>query len=250
MIVLKTQREIEAMRKAGAICAQALRMAGEAVRPGVTTGELDRLIHKYIRSQGAVPSFLGYNGFPNSACISVNEEVIHGIPGERRIAEGDLVSIDVGAYIDGVHGDTAATFGAGEITEEAKKLLEVTRQALELGLAQVRAGGRIGDISAAVQQCVESNGFAVVRKFVGHGVGQDLHEAPEIPNFGKAGRGPRLAPGMTLAIEPMVNVRGTDVRILANDWTVVTVSGSLSAHFEHTVAVTEGGAPEILTLPR
>ncbi len=236
------------MREACVISARALKLAGEAVQPGVTTGEIDRLIRRYIESQGAKPSFLGYGGFPASACISVNETVIHGIPDSRKIQAGDIVSVDVGAYLNGYHGDNAATFAAGEISAEAQGLLDATRESLYEGIAHAVAGNRIGDIGSAVQRYVEMRGYSVVRQFVGHGVGTNLHEDPSVPNFGTPGRGPRLLPGMTLAIEPMVNRGGPDVRILKDGWTTVTTDGSLSAHFEHTIAITNDG-PVILTMP-
>ncbi len=249
MIQLKNKSELERMKKACQISSQALQVAGENIRVGMTTQELDRIIHHFIVSQGAKPSFLGYNGFPGTACISVNNEVIHGIPSSGRVLrEGDIVSVDVGAYIDGFHGDNAFTFPVGKISPEAQKLLEVTQRSLYLGIEAALAGSRVGDIGAAVQSLVEENGYAVVRQYVGHGVGRDLHEAPEIPNFGRPGHGVRLVPGMTIAIEPMVNQKGEGVRILDNDWTVVTKSGSLSAHFEHTIAITEQG-PVVLTTP-
>lgn len=246
MVVLKNKSELEKMRAAGRISAEALRIGGEMVKPGVTTAQIDRAIHKFILSQNAIPSFLGYGGFPASACVSVNNEVIHGIPGGRVIAEGDIVSIDVGAVYQGFHGDNAATFAAGSISQEARKLLEITRECLGKGVAKALADLRIGDISEAVQRHAESNGFSAVRKYVGHGVGRKMHESPEVPNFGKAGRGPRLVPGMTIAIEPMINMGGSDVTVAKDEWTVLTADGSLSAHFEHTVAVTENG-PVILT---
>ena len=249
MIQLKNKSELERMKKACQISSQALQVAGENIRAGMTTQELDRIIHHFIVSQGAKPSFLGYNGFPGTACISVNDEVIHGIPSSGRVLrEGDIVSVDVGAYIDGFHGDNAFTIQVGKISPEAQKLLDVTQKSLYLGIKAALAGSRVGDIGAAVQSLVEENGFAVVRQYVGHGVGRDLHEAPEIPNFGRPGHGVRLVPGMTIAIEPMVNQKGEGVRVLDNDWTVVTKSGSLSAHFEHTIAITEQG-PVILTTP-
>ena len=249
MIQLKNKSELERMKKACQISAQALVVAGENIRAGMTTLELDRILHHFIVSQVAKPSFLGYGGFPGTACISVNDEVIHGIPSsERVLREGDIVSVDVGACIGGFHGDNAFTFPVGQIGEEAKKLLDVTQKSLYLGIEAAQAGHRVGDIGAAVQALVEQNGFAVVRQYVGHGVGHNLHEDPEIPNFGRAGHGVRLVPGMTIAIEPMVNQAGEGVRILDNDWTVVTRSGSLSAHFEHTIAITEQG-PVILTTP-
>lgn len=247
MIAIKNSRELAAMREACIISARALKLGGEAVEPGVTTAEIDRLIRKYIESQGAKPSFLNYGGFPASACISVNETVIHGIPDKRVIKAGDIVSIDVGAYFNGFHGDNAATFGVGEISPEAAALLKATEESLYEGIAMAKAGNRIGDIGAAVQRYVEMRGYSVVRQFVGHGVGTNLHEDPSVPNFGTPGRGPRLLPGMTLAIEPMINMGGPDVRILPDGWTTVTTDGKLSAHFEHTVAITKDG-PVILTV--
>ena len=247
MIVLKTAREIALMREACRISAGALKLAGEAVEPGVSTEEIDRIAENYIRSQGAVPNFKGYNGFPATACISINNEVIHGIPSKKRVInEGDIVSIDLGAKYEGYHGDNAATFAAGEISEEAKKLLEVTEQSLYRGIAAALAGNRIGDISNAVQSFVEGNGYSVVRDYVGHGIGTMLHEAPEVPNYGRARHGIRLVPGMTLAIEPMINQGKKEVRQLSDGWTVVTVDGALSAHYENTVAITGDGA-KILT---
>jgi len=248
MIVLKTAREIALMREACRISAGALKLAGEAVEPGVSTEEIDRIAENYIRSQGAVPNFKGYNGFPATACISINNEVIHGIPSKRRIIrEGDIVSIDLGAKINGYHGDNAATFAAGDVSEEAKLLMTATEESLYEGIKVALAGNRIGDIAHAVQSYVEERGFSVVREYVGHGVGTQLHESPEVPNFGKPGRGIRLVPGMTLAIEPMVNSGGYDVDVLPDGWTVLTKDGSLSAHFEHTVAITADG-PKILTI--
>ena len=248
MIAIKNSRELSMMREACVISARALKLAGEAVEPGVTTAELDRIVRRYIESQGAKPSFLGYGGFPASACISVNETVIHGIPDKRVIKAGDIVSIDVGAYFNGYHGDNAATFPAGDISPEAEGLLTATRESLYEGIAQAMVGNRIGDIGAAVQQYVEMRGYSVVRQFVGHGVGTNLHEDPSVPNFGTPGRGQRLLPGMTLAIEPMINMGGPEVRILKDGWTTVTQDGKLSAHFEHTVAITQDG-PVILTMP-
>ena len=248
MIAIKNSRELAAMREACIISARALKLGGEAVEPGITTAEIDRLIRKYIESQGAKPSFLNYGGYPASACISVNETVIHGIPDKRVIKAGDIVSIDVGAYFNGFHGDNAATFGAGDITPEAEALMTATRESLYEGIAAAQAGNRIGDIGAAVQRYVEMRGYSVVRQFVGHGVGTNLHEDPSVPNFGTPGRGPRLLPGMTLAIEPMINMGGPDVQILKDGWTTVTTDGKLSAHFEHTVAITKDG-PVILTMP-
>ena len=247
MITIKTGEELANMRKACKITAAARALAGEMVRPGVTTREIDKAVHDFIVSQGAKPSFLGYGGFPASTCISVNSTVIHGIPGSYVLQEGDIVSVDVGAYYKGFHGDCAKTFPCGTISAEAKKLIEVTEQSFFEGIRFATRGHRVSDISHAVQQHVESNGFSVVRTFVGHGVGAQLHEEPEVPNFGNPGRGPRLLPGMTLAIEPMVNAGSHDVRILKDKWTVLTVDGALSAHYENTVLITDG-EPEILTV--
>ena len=249
MIVLKTGRELKIMREACRISAEALRLAGNAVQPGVTTAEIDRIAEKYILSQGAVPNFKNYQGYPATACISINNEVIHGIPSKKRVIKsGDIVTIDLGAKFDGYHGDNAATFACGDITDEAKRLIDTTRESLYEGIAAAVSGGRLGDIGHAIQQYVEQRGYSVVRKFVGHGVGTQLHEAPEVPNFGTPGRGIRLMPGMTLAIEPMINQGGYDVKVLPDGWTVLTKDGSLSAHFEHTVAITPDG-PQILTQP-
>ena len=248
MVALKTGRELSVMREACRISAGALKKAGEAVEPGVTTAELDRIAEQYILSQGAVPNFKNYEGYPATACISVNNEVIHGIPSKsRRLEAGDIVSIDLGAKFDGYHGDNAATFACGDVSEQAKRLMDVTRESLYKGIAVAKIGGRIGDISFAVQSFVEQNGFSVVREFVGHGIGTHLHEAPEVPNFGKPGHGIRLLPGMTLAIEPMVNAGNYGVKVLPDGWTVLTKDGSLSAHFEHTVAITPDG-PKIMTV--
>ena len=248
MISVKSSRDLVAMRDACRISAQALELAGSLVRPGITTGEIDREVRRFIEKAGAKPSFLGYGGFPASACISVNDTVIHGIPGTQVIREGDIVSVDVGAYYNGFHGDNAATFAAGEISPEAKALLDTTKESLYAGIQAAVPGNRVGDIGAAVQRVVEARGYSVVRQFVGHGVGTDLHEDPNVPNFGTPGRGPRLLPGMTIAIEPMVNMGGCEVRILADQWTTVTADGSLSAHFEHTIAITSDG-PVIMTRP-
>ena len=248
MISVKSSRDLIAMRDACHISAQALELAGSLVRPGITTGEIDREVRRFIEKAGAKPSFLGYGGFPASACISVNDTVIHGIPGTQVIREGDIVSVDVGAYYNGFHGDNAATFAAGEISPEAKALLDTTKESLYAGIQAAIPGNRVGDIGAAVQRVVEARGYSVVRQFVGHGVGTDLHEDPNVPNFGTPGRGPRLLPGMTIAIEPMVNMGGCEVRILADQWTTVTADGSLSAHFEHTIAITSDG-PVIMTRP-
>ena len=247
MIAIKSERELTAMRQACKITAAARALAGEMVRPGVTTKQIDKAVHDFIVSQGARPSFLNYNGYPASACISVNETVIHGIPGGYTLRDGDIVSIDVGAYYKGFHGDCAATFACGTVSAEAERLIEVTKQSFFEGIRFARRGHRVSDISHAIQTYVESNGFSVVRSFVGHGVGAQLHEEPEVPNFGAAGRGPRMLPGMTLAIEPMVNVGTHEVHILRDDWTVVTNDGKLSAHYENTVLITDG-EPEILTV--
>lgn len=248
MVVLKTGRELSVMREACRISAGALKIAGAAVEPGVTTAELDEIAEKYILSQGGTPNFKNYEGYPATACISINNEVIHGIPSKKRkIEAGDIVSIDLGAKFDGYHGDNAATFACGDVSSEAKRLMDVTRESLYKGIAAAIPGGRIGDISHAVQSFVEARGFSVVREFVGHGIGTHLHEAPEVPNFGAAGHGIRLASGMTLAIEPMVNAGNYGVKVLPDGWTVLTRDGSLSAHFEHTVVITPDG-PKIMTV--
>ena len=235
------------MRQACKITANARALAGDLVKPGVSTKEIDRAVNEYIVSQGAKPSFLNYNGFPASACISVNSTVIHGIPGGYILKEGDIVSVDVGAFYQGFHGDCAATYACGAISTEAQKLIDVTKQSFFEGIRFAKKGARVLDISHAIQTYVESNGFSVVRSFVGHGVGRKLHEEPEVPNFGAPGRGPRLLPGMTLAIEPMVNVGTYDVKVLKDGWTTVTADGKLSAHYENTVLITDG-EPEILTV--
>ena len=235
------------MRQACKITANARALAGAMVKPGVSTKEIDRAVNEYIVSQGAKPSFLNYNGFPASACISVNSTVIHGIPGGYILKEGDIVSVDVGAFYQGFHGDCAATYACGAISTEAQKLIDVTKQSFFEGIRFARKGARVLDISHAIQTYVESNGFSVVRSFVGHGVGRKLHEEPEVPNFGAPSRGPRLLPGMTLAIEPMVNVGTYDVKVLKDGWTTVTADGKLSAHYENTVLITDG-EPEILTV--
>jgi len=248
MVILKTANTIKKMREAGRLSALALKVGGEAVKPGVTTAEIDKAIYDFIVSQGATPSFLNLYGFPASACISVNDELIHGIPGNRVINEGDIVSIDVGACLDGYHGDNAATFVAGTASEEAQKLLDVTKQSLFKGIEAAVVGNRIGDISNAVQTYCEERGYSVVREFVGHGIGRDVHEDPEVPNFGAAGHGPRLVNGMCIAIEPMINAGTRFVSMDSNGWTVRTKDGKLSAHFEHTIAITDNG-PIILTDP-
>ena len=247
MIVIKNGHELACMRQACKITAAARALAGEMVRPGVSTKAIDKAVHDFIVSQGAKPSFLNYNGFPASSCISVNHTVIHGIPGNYVLQEGDIVSVDVGAYYKGFHGDCAATYPCGAISAEAQRLIDVTKQSFYEGIALATKGHRVSDISHAIQTYVESNGFSVVRSFVGHGVGAQLHEEPEVPNFGAPGRGPRLLPGMTLAIEPMVNEGTYDVKILKDHWTVVTADGKLSAHYENTILITDG-EPEILTV--
>lgn len=247
MILLKTANELALMKEACVISAGALKAAGEAVQPGVSTAEIDRIAHDYIVRRGAKPAFLNYNGFPATACISINDEVIHGIPSSRRmIKEGDLVSIDLGAMLNGYFGDNAATFAAGRISPEAKRLSDTTRESLYEGIRMAVAGGRVGDIGSAVQRYCESRGYGVVRDFTGHGVGKAIHEDPPVPNFGTPGRGARLLPGMTIAIEPMINEGSGAVKVLPDGWTVKTRDGKLSAHFEHTVAVTTDG-PVILT---
>ena len=246
-VKLKSPTQIEAMKEAGRVSALALRRVGEAVEPGITTAELDAIAEKVIRAEGGVPAFKGYGGFPGSACISVNEEVIHGIPGPRKLQEGDIVSVDVGAFIGGFHGDCAATYACGEISDQAGKLIQVTQQSFWEGIKMARKGCRVSDIGHAVQEYVEANGFSVVRDFVGHGVGAKLHEPPEVRNYGPAGHGPRLLPGMTIAVEPMVCAGGWQVKVLADKWTTVSLDGSLTAHYENTILITEDG-PEVLTV--
>ena len=247
MIVLKNEREIRQMLEACRISAEALKVAGEAVEPGVSTFEIDRIARKFIESKGAKPTFLNYNGFPASVCISINDEVIHGIPDKAHIIRaGDIVSIDLGACIDGFTGDTAATFACGDISAEAKRLIETTEESLYLGIQKAVPGGRLGDVGFAIQNFCEERGYGVVREYTGHGVGRNLHEDPAVPNYGKPGRGVRLVPGMTIAIEPMINGGTASVKTLSNGWTVKTADGKLSAHFEHTVAVTSDG-PLIMT---
>jgi methionyl aminopeptidase len=248
VIVLKSSQELEKMRRAGRIVAETRSMVLDAVRPGVTTRRLDAIAEDHITSAGAVPSFKRYRGtFPASICASVNDQVVHGIPGDRALTEGDVLSLDFGAKWEGYHGDSAVTVFVGEPpSAEAEKLVRVTEEALEAGISQIRPGKRLSDIGNAVEQVVEGAGFSVVREYVGHGIGQDLHEDPQIPNYGPAGRGPELRPGMVLAVEPMVNMGGWETRLLDDDWTVVTADGSLSAHFEHTIACTDDG-PEVLT---
>ena len=248
MVSIKTARELSKMKDACRISAEALRAAGEAVRPGITTLEIDIIVRQYIEKQGATPSFLGYGGFPASVCISVNNVVIHGIPSKNTVLkEGDIVSVDVGAYYRGFHGDNAYTFPCGKISAEAQALLDATKESLFEGIKQACPGNRVGDIGSAVQKYVEARSYSVVRDFVGHGVGAKLHEDPSVPNYGTPGRGPRLLPGMTIAIEPMVNQGAYQVKVLDDEWTTVTLDGKLSAHFEHTVAITPDG-PRIMTL--
>ena len=248
MVVIKTARELSKMKDACRISAEALRVAGEAVKPGVTTYEIDTIIRRYIEKQGAAPSFLGYGGFPASACISVNDVVIHGIPSKKLVLkEGDIVSVDVGAYYGGFHGDNAYTFPCGRISAEAQNLLDATRESLNEGIKQALVGNRIGDIGSAVQKYVEARSYSVVRDFVGHGVGAKLHEDPSVPNYGTPGRGVRLIPGMTIAIEPMITQGTYEVEVLDDEWTTVTKDGKLAAHFEHTIAITPDG-PKIMTL--
>ena len=249
MVSIKSSTDLAKMREAGLIAGRALKLAGESIKPGMTTKALDKIIHDYIIGCGAKPSFLNYGGFPASACISINNEVIHGIPvHKRRIAEGDIVSVDVGAYYNGFHGDTCATFPVGKVSDEAKALLEVTEQSLYEGIAAAQVGARLGDVSHAVEEYCASRGYGIVRNYCGHGIGRELHESPEVPNYGKPGHGPRLVSGMTFCIEPMINAKGDDVRVLRDGWTVETANGSLSAHFEHAIAITPDG-PVILTKP-
>ena len=247
MITLKSSHDIEMMRRAGKITAAARALARDMVKPGVTTQQIDEAVYQFIISQGATPSFLNYSGFPASACISVNDEVIHGIPGKRVLREGDIVSVDVGAYIGGFHGDCAGTYPCGQVSDEAMRLIRVTQQSFFESLKYAREGYRVSDIGAAVQAYVEANGFSVVREFVGHGIGRQLHESPEVPNYGKPGHGPRLLRGMTLAVEPMVNAGGAAIRQLSDGWTVKTVDGKYAAHYENTILITSG-EPELLTV--
>ncbi|HQE05354.1 MAG: type I methionyl aminopeptidase [Tepidanaerobacteraceae bacterium] len=247
MIVLKSPREIELMRRAGEITALALEEIEKHVKPGITTIELDKIAEELILSHDATPAFKGYRGFPASICASINEEVVHGIPGLRRLQDGDIISIDIGAVFQGYYGDAARTFPVGQVSDDALKLIEVTKQSFFEGIAFAKQGYRLSDISHAIQSYVEGHNYSVVRDYVGHGIGQNMHEDPQIPNFGPPGKGPRLRAGMTLAIEPMVNLGEFEVYTLKNNWTVVTKDGSLSAHYENTVAITDG-EPEILTM--
>jgi methionyl aminopeptidase len=246
MIILKSEREIKYLREAGRIVAETHSEVGKAVVPGITTGELNQVAENYLAHKGAIASFKGYGGFPASICASVNEEVVHGIPGLRKLINGDIISIDIGAIVNGFHGDAAVTLPVGDIDGETQRLLEVTEQALMRGIKQAVVGNRLSDVSHEIQTCVESQGFSVVRDYVGHGIGRNMHEPPQVPNYGNPGRGPRLKEGLTLAIEPMVNIGTHEVEVLLDNWTVVTRDRKLSAHFEHTIAITHKG-PEILT---
>ena len=248
MITLKSAHEIEAMRLAGKITAAARALAREMVKPGVTTQQIDKAVFHFIREQGAIPSFLHYNGYPASVCISVNAEIIHGIPGKRVLREGDIVSVDVGAYIGGYHGDCAGTYPCGQVSDEALRLIRVTQDSFFEGLKFAREGYRLSDISHAVQTFVEANGYSVVREYVGHGIGRNMHEAPEVPNYGKPGHGPRLLRGMTLAVEPMVNAGTAAIKQMPDGWTVKTADGKYAAHYENTILITAGD-PELLTDP-
>ena len=247
MVYLRDRREIEAIRAAARLVARTLDMLGREIRPGRTTAELDRLAEAFIRDHGGRPAFKGYRGFPAAICPSVNEEVVHAIPGPRRLVEGDVIGIDVGVEMGGYYGDSARTFPVGEVSGDGRRLIQVTREALLAGIAEARAGNRVGDVSHAIQACVERHGFSVVESLVGHGIGREMHEEPRVPNFGPPDRGPRLMIGQVLAIEPMVNAGGAEVATKGDGWTVVTKDGSLSAHFEHTVAVGPNG-PEILSV--
>ncbi|HSH00441.1 MAG TPA: type I methionyl aminopeptidase [candidate division Zixibacteria bacterium] len=247
MIKIKTPEEIELMRRAGAIVAQTLDFVGQNLRAGMTTGDVDKLVEDNILAAGAKPAFKGYRGFPASACVSIDEEVVHGIPGSRRLQDGDIVSVDVGVILDGWYGDSARTFAVGDISAEKRRLMDVTRESLERGLAKVRNGARLGEVSAAIQEYAESHGFSVVRDLVGHGIGQQMHEEPQVPNYGRPSDGPILKTGMALAIEPMLNLGVFTVNTKADGWTIVTTDNKPSAHFEHTVAVTDDGC-DILTV--
>lgn len=247
MIILKTKREIEIMRKAGRLVAMSHELVRKHIKPGITTKELDQIVEDFLKSQNAIPTFKGYNGFPYTICASVNEEVVHGMPGERKLKEGDIISVDIGATFEGYVGDSAKTFFVGEVDDEKRRLVEVTRQSFYEGIKFAKESFRLSDISHAIQEYAESAGFSVVRDFVGHGVGKNMHESPQIPNFGKPGKGPRLQQGMVLAIEPMINAGTYNVKVLDNDWTVVTLDGKPSAHYEHTIAITDG-EPELLTV--
>ena len=247
MINIKTDAQIEIMRKAGKIVAETLAVVESSITPGITTGKLDSIAEDYINSRGAKPAFKGYRGFPATACISVDDEVVHGIPGDRQLVEGQIISVDLGAIVDGYYGDSAATFAVGEISEEKRKLLDVTKRSLEVGISKVKAGIKLGVVSSSIQEVAEAAGFSVVREMVGHGIGQKLHEEPQVPHFGPVDSGPVLKKGMVLAIEPMVNQGDYKINQKPDGWTIVTADGLDSAHFEHTVAITENGA-DILTL--
>ena len=246
MIPLKSEHEIELMRRAGKITAAARALARDMVKPGVTTQQIDKAVYHFIKSQGATPSFLNYNGYPASVCVSVNDEIIHGIPGKRVLKEGDIVSVDVGAYIGGFHGDCAGTYPCGQVSDQALDLIRVTQQSFFEGLKFAREGYRLSDISHAVQEYVESHGYSVVREYVGHGIGRRMHESPEVPNFGNPGHGPRLLRGMTIAVEPMVNAGSAAIRQMSDGWTVKTADGKNAAHYENTILITDGD-PELLT---
>ena len=246
MITLKSEHEIELMRRAGKITAAARALARDMVKPGVTTQQIDKAVYHFIKSQGATPSFLNYNGYPASVCVSVNDEIIHGIPGKRMLKEGDIVSVDVGAYIGGFHGDCAGTYPCGQVSDQALDLIRVTQQSFFEGLKFAREGYRLSDISHAVQEYVESHGYSVVREYVGHGIGRRMHESPEVPNFGNPGHGPRLLRGMTIAVEPMVNAGSAAIRQMSDGWTVKTADGKNAAHYENTILITDG-EPELLT---
>jgi methionyl aminopeptidase len=247
VIIIRSHREIELLKKSNIIVAEVFQELKKGIKPGITTKELDQITETIILSKGALPAFKGYRGFPASLCVSINEEVVHGIPGQRRLQEGDIVSLDVGVNLNGYFGDGAMTLPVGDVDREAKRLLEVTERALYTGIGEAKIGNRLFDISYAIQSCVEGHGFSVVRDFVGHGIGKDLHEEPQIPNFGSPHQGPRLEGGMVFALEPMVNEGTYEVKILSDGWTVVTADGKRSAHFEHTIAITDGG-PEILSI--
>jgi methionyl aminopeptidase len=247
MIILKTPAEIAVMAEASRVVAEALAIVRKAVCFGISTEELDRIAEEAIRAREAIPAFKGYRNYPKTLCASVNEQVVHGIPSKRKLKEGDIIGLDLGAIVGGFYGDSAVTVAVGRVPEATAKLVQVTEEALYLGIKQAVVGNRLTDISNAVQQHVESAGFSVVTEFVGHGIGRQLHEEPQVPNYGKPGQGPRLQPGMVLAIEPMVNMGRSAVRVLEDRWTAVTVDGSLSAHFEHTIAIQPSGAPRILS---
>ncbi|MEE4310937.1 MAG: type I methionyl aminopeptidase [candidate division KSB1 bacterium] len=247
MIIIKSQREIEIMRESASMVVGAFDVVEKLIKPGITSGELDEAVESFIKSRNAIPSFKGYSGYPASICASIDEQVVHGIPGDRRLEEGEIISVDIGVEFENYHGDAAKTFAVGEVSEEKRRLMAVTREALYKGIDKAIPGNRLSDISHAVQVHVEAAGFSVVRDLVGHGIGRNLHEEPQIPNYGKPNQGPRLKPGMVFAIEPMVNMGGYEVKTLDDNWTVVTIDGLPSAHFEHTIAITDDG-PDILTL--